>query len=300
MTVDTQTASLMRRAGLASVGTAGILIVIKLFAALETQSISMLSTLLDSSLDLVASLVNLYAISHAVTPPDAEHRFGHGKAEPLAGMVQVAFILGSSILLLVEVVDHFTHPMPIEHAETGIVVMLVSIAITGCLILYQRRIIRHTGSLAVEADATHYASDFLVNISVIAALALTSLLGLWWIDPLFGLLVALYIGWTAISIARSALDMLMDREMDDADRERIKQIVRSNPEVVDMHDLKTRIAGQSRFIQFHLELAPDILLRAAHRISDDVEAQLMQAFPGAEIMIHQDPYGVEERRKNSH
>ncbi|HEY4163744.1 MAG TPA: cation diffusion facilitator family transporter [Dongiaceae bacterium] len=300
MTVDTKTATLMRRAGLASVGTASILILIKLFAALETQSVSMLSTLLDSSLDLVASLVNLYAIGHAVTPPDAEHRFGHGKAEPLAGMVQVAFILGSSILLLVEVADHFTHPMQIEHAGIGIVVMLVSVAITGCLILYQRRVMAQTGSLAVKADATHYASDFLVNISVIAALVLTSTLGWWWVDPLFGLLVALYIGWTAISIARSALDMLMDREMDDADRERIKEIVRGNPEVVDMHDLKTRIAGQSRFIQFHLELAPDILLKAAHRISDDVEARLMKVFPGAEIMIHQDPHGVEERRKNIH
>jgi ferrous-iron efflux pump FieF len=300
MPVDTKTASLMRAAGRASVATASVLILIKLFAALETQSVSMLSTLLDSLLDLVASLVNLYAIGHAVTPPDAEHRFGHGKAEPLAGMVQVAFILGSSVLLLVEVVDHFLHPTPIEHAEIGIIVMLVSVAITGALILFQRRIIAQTESLAVRADATHYASDFLVNISVIAALVLSSLLGWWWIDPLFGLLVALYIGWTAISIARAALDMLMDREMDDADRERIKEIVRGHAEVVDMHDLKTRIAGQSRFIQFHLELAPDILLKAAHRISDDVEARLMQAFPGAEIMIHQDPYGVEERRKSFH
>jgi ferrous-iron efflux pump FieF len=300
MEIAPQTASLMRAAGRASVGVAAILIAIKLFAALETHSVSMLSTLLDSLLDLVASLVNLYAISHAVTPPDAEHRFGHGKAEPLAGMVQVAFILGSSILLLVEVGSHFMHPAPVENALTGIAVMVVSVAITGALILFQRRVMRETGSLAVRADASHYASDFLVNISVIAALILTSTLGWWWIDPLFGLLVALYIAWTAISIGRAALDMLMDREMDDADRTRIKEIVRAHAEVLNMHDLKTRIAGQSRFIQFHVELAPDILLKAAHRISDDVEASLQKAFPGAEIMIHQDPYGVDERGKSFH
>lgn len=296
MAIDPKTASLMRSAGRASVAAATVMIGIKLYAFVETQSVTMLSTLFDSALDVGASLVNLFAIRHALTPADAEHRFGHGKAEPLAGLVQVAFILGSSILLLVEVVDHFLYPTPVRNPGLGIVVMVASIAITGALIFFQRYVVRKTGSLAVRGDSAHYASDFLVNISVIAALILSSHFGWWWIDPLFGLLVAIFIGYTAVSIGRAALDMLMDREMDEAERTRIKEIARGHPEVLDLHDLRTRVAGQSRFIQFHLELGPDILLKDAHRISDAVEAELMKAFPDAEVIIHQDPYGVDERR----
>jgi ferrous-iron efflux pump FieF len=298
MAVDPKNAALMRQAGMASVAAAVTLILIKLYAFVETGSVSMLSTLFDSALDFGASLVNLFAIRTAVVPADAEHRFGHGKAEPLAGLVQVGFILGSSILLLWEVADHFMHPRQVENYGTGIVVMVVSIAVTGALVLFQRSVVKRTNSLAVHADSAHYGSDFAVNISVIAALVLSELLGWWWIDPVFGLLVAVFIAVTAISVGRQALDMLMDREMDDADREKIKEIARAHPEVVDLHDLRTRVSGQDRFIQFHLELSPDILLKAAHRISDEVEAKVVEAFPGAEVIIHQDPYGLEERRKS--
>jgi len=296
MAIDSKNAGLMRQAGIASVAAAVALIAIKLYAFAETGSVSMLSTLFDSALDFGASLVNLFAIRQAVMPADAEHRFGHGKAEPLAGLVQVAFILGSSVLLLVEVADHFLHPQIVQNYTIGVAVMVVSIAVTGALILFQRSVVKRTGSLAVHADSAHYGSDFVVNISVIVALVLSSLLGWWWIDPVCGLAVALFIGVTAISIGRQALDMLMDREMEDADRERIKEIARAHPEVRNLHDLRTRVSGQDRFIQFHLELSPDILLKAAHRISDEVEAKLVAAFPGAEVIIHQDPYGIEERR----
>jgi ferrous-iron efflux pump FieF len=295
MPVAPTSAKLMRAAGLASVCVALVLIAIKLYAYIATNSVSMLSSLFDSALDLGASSVNLLAIRTAVTPADAEHRFGHGKAEPLAGLVQVAFILGSSLLLLFEVVQHFLQRQAVQQEGVGIVVMLVSIGLTLALILFQRQVIRRTESMAVQADSAHYFSDFLANIAVIVALILSSLLGWWWIDPLFGLLVALFIAFTALSIGRASLDMLMDREMDDGERDRIKLIVRSNTEVIDLHDLRTRIAGQDRFIQFHLDLKPEISLKDAHRISDAVEASLMEAFPGAEIIIHQDPLGAEDR-----
>jgi ferrous-iron efflux pump FieF len=295
MPVAPASAKLMRAAGLASVGVALVLIAIKLYAYIATNSVSMLSSLFDSALDLGASSVNLLAIRTAVTPADAEHRFGHGKAEPLAGLVQVAFILGSSLLLLFEVGQHFLQRQVVQQEGLGIVVMLVSIGLTLALILFQRQVIRRTESMAVQADSAHYFSDFLANIAVIVALILSSLLGWWWIDPLFGLLVALFIAFTALSIGRASLDMLMDREMDDGERDRIKLIVRSNTEVIDLHDLRTRIAGQDRFIQFHLDLKPEISLKDAHRISDAVEASLMEAFPGAEIIIHQDPLGADDR-----
>jgi len=295
MAVTPESAKLMRLAGMASVGVALVLIAIKLYAYVATNSVAMLSSLFDSALDLGASSVNLFAIRQAVTPADAEHRFGHGKAEPLAGIVQVAFILGSSLLLLFEVGKHFLEREVVAQEGTGVVVMLVSIGLTLALILFQRQVIKRTESIAVQADAAHYFSDFLANTAVIAALLLTRFFGWWWIDPLFGLLIALFIAYTAFSVGKTSLDMLMDREMDDADREKIKAIVRDHPEVLNLHDLRTRVAGQDRFIQFHLELSPEISLKEAHRISDAVEAQVMESFPGAEIIIHQDPYGADDR-----
>lgn len=296
-TTREQAGRLMKLASSAAVAAAVVMIGMKFYAYLATGSVSLLSTLFDSALDIAASLVNLLAVRHALMPPDAEHRFGHGKAEPLAGLVQVAFILGSSLLLVMEVYDHFIHPRPVSNPGTGIGVMVASIVITGALILFQRHVVKRTGSIAISADSAHYSSDFLVNFSVIAALLVSTYFGLWWTDPLFGLIVAVYIAYTAIKIGRQSFDMLMDREMDDVQRDRIIEIVRHHKEVINLHDLRTRAAGQDRFIQFHLELADDISLADAHRISDSVEAELLQVFPGAEIIIHQDPYSVVERRQ---
>lgn len=288
---------LMRRATWAAVAAALVMIAIKLAAYLTTESVSLLSTLFDSALDFAASLVNLLAVRTALMPADAEHRFGHGKAEPLAGLVQMAFILGSSLVLLVEVYERFRAPQPVLRSEIGIAVMVISIVITGCLILYQRHVVRLTGSLAVGADSSHYGSDFLVNFSVIIALVLSGWFGFWWADPLFGLGVAVFIGYAAVKIGRQSFDMLMDREMDDAARAQIKAIIRAQPEVIDLHELKTRRAGLDTFIQFHLELADDISLKEAHRISDAVEAALLEVFPGAAILVHQDPQSVVTRRR---
>lgn len=291
-----EAARLMKLASNAAVAAAVVMIGMKFYAYLATGSVSLLSTLFDSALDIAASLVNLLAVRQALQPADAEHRFGHGKAEPLAGLVQVAFILGSSLLLVMEVYDHFVRPKPIEAPAIGIGVMVLSIAITGALILLQRHVVDRTGSVAISADSAHYSSDFLVNFSVIVALLVSAQFGLTWTDPLFGLMVALYIAWTAIKIGKQSFDMLMDREMNDGARARIIEVVRGHKLVVNLHDLRTRISGRDRFIQFHLELHDEISLLEAHRISDEVEAELLKVFPGAEIIIHQDPQSVVERR----
>lgn len=291
-------ARLMRLASLASVGVALVLIVVKFGAFLQTGSVSLLSTLFDSALDAGASIVNLIAIRQALVPADAEHRFGHGKAEPLAGLVQVAFILGSSVVVLVEVVNRFLDPQPVREPEIGIGVMLVSMAVTISLVAWQRYVVRKTGSIAIRADSAHYASDFLVNASVIVALVLGAWFGWWWIDPAIGLVIALFIAWAAIRIGREALDMLMDHEMDEAERSRIKDIVRAHPQVLNLHDLRTRAAGRDRFIQFHLELDGGLSLIDAHRIAEAVEADVRKAFPEAEVIIHQDPAGVVDRRNS--
>jgi ferrous-iron efflux pump FieF len=287
---------LMRRATYASVATASVLIAAKLFAYLLTDSVSLLSTLLDSLLDAAASLVNLVAVRTALVPPDAEHRFGHGKAEPLAALGQSAFIAGSAVFLLVEAGNRVVNPSPIQRSGIGLLVMAFSVLATIMLIFYQRYVIRRTNSVAIRADATHYVSDLLVNGAVITALLIWREFGWALADPLFAGSVGCYILWTAWQIAHGALDHLMDRELPNAERHRIKEIALANPAVRQLHDLRTRSSGQATFIQFHLELDGNIPLVRAHAVSDEVESAILAAFPGAEIIIHQDPAGLPERR----
>ena len=281
--------TLMRRATYASVTVALILIMAKSVAWGLSGSVAILSTLMDSVLDALASLVNLFAVRHALTPPDKEHRFGHGKAEPLAALAQAAFIAGSAIFLLVEAGKRLYEPRPVAASEFGIAIMIFSIVMTLALVRYQRYVIKQTQSLAISADSLHYVGDLLVNAAVIVALLLVTQLELYWIDPVFGLGIAGYILWNAWIIARGALDMLMDRELEPEERMQIAGIVKRHPEVKGLHDLRTRSAGPHKFIQLHLELDGNLSLWRAHEISDAVEADLQAAFPDAEIMIHQDP-----------
>ena len=285
---------LMKLATAASVAVAATLIGIKVVAWLLTDSVSVLSSLIDSVMDVLASLINLLAVRQALQPPDKEHRFGHGKAEPLAGLGQSAFIAGSAALLTIEAVRRLFHPQPVAAVEVGIGVMLVSIVLTIALVTLQRYVVRKTNSAAVSADALHYQTDILLNGSVIASLALSHWLGWYLADPLFAIAIAVYLLRGAWLISRRALDALMDREFPDDERTRIRDIALSHPEVTGMHDLRTRQAGIRQFIQLHLEMDGDKRLGEAHEIADEVEAWIRDIYPGAEVIIHQDPEGLQE------
>jgi ferrous-iron efflux pump FieF len=289
---------LRRLATYASVGVAAVLIAAKFAAWLETGSVALLSSLVDSLLDAVASLVNLFAVRHAISPADREHRFGHGKAEPLAVLGQSAFIIGSAMLLFAEAIRRLMWPVPVENPPAGIAVMLFSIALAVGLVLYQRHVVRRTGSIAVSADELHYRSDVVLNFGVIAALVLSSTLALPLLDPLLGAAIGIWIVYSAVRLVRLSLFQLMDHELDDDEREKIRAIAQSHPEVVAAHDLRTRVAGPTAFIQIHIEMDGSLSLVRAHEISDEVEAKLRAAYPNAEIMIHQDPEGIEEPRAN--
>ena len=293
---ETARQRLLRQATVASVTVAGTLVLLKLLAWLHTGSVALLGSLIDSLLDVAASAVNMLAVRQALVPADREHRFGHGKAEPIAALGQAAFITGSAAFLTFEAIAHLTQTRVVGGEAVGIAVMLLSIGATLALVAYQRRVVQQTGSLAIAADSLHYTGDVLVNASVIVALGLVQGLGWTLADPLFAFGIAAYVFWSAGRIARHALDLLMDREFPDADRQRIRAIALSHPEVRAVHDLRTRSTGTQAFIQFHLELDGAITLAEAHRISDTVEAAVMTAFPGAEVMIHQDPAGLEEPR----
>lgn len=289
-------AKLMRLATYLSVATASLLAILKLTAWVLTDSVSLLSTLIDSLLDVAASLVTLFAIRQALTPPDREHRFGHGKAEPLAALGQAAFITGSSLLLFVQAGPRLFHPQPLAQPEFGFGVMGFSILATFALTRFQAMVSRRTGSLAIKADSAHYFSDLLVNVAVIVAFVLSTQLGWYLADPICALLVAVYILYTAWSIARGSLDMLMDRELPEDERQRIRAFVLTQPEVRGVHDLRTRASGPQRFIQMHLELDPQMSLVRAHQIADALERRLEQEF-GAEVLIHQDLYDPAKGRR---
>jgi ferrous-iron efflux pump FieF len=275
------------------VGTALFLVAIKAVGYIVTGSVALLGSLLDSVLDVAASTLNLVAIRHAVIPADREHRFGHGKAEAVAGLAQAMFIGGSAAFLTFEAIKRLIAPSPVTASLVGVIILLIAIAATLGLVILQRRVIARTGSLAISADSLHYKGDLIMNGSVIAAIVLAEFFALPRIDAAIGLGVAAYIAWNAWDIVSKSFDQLMDREFEEPDRERIKAIVNAEPEVRAMHDLRTRRSGFNLFIQLHLELDPDMRLSNAHEIADRVEEKIKQAFPGAEVIIHEDPAGQE-------
>jgi len=289
-------APMMQRASYASVFVASILIIAKFVVGLVTGSVAILSSLMDSVLDLVSSVINLVAIRQAVQPADIQHRFGHGKAEAIAGLLQAAGIAASALFILFQAVERLITPQLVEQANVGIMVMVFSTVMTGFLVLYQSRVIKKTMSLAVSADSLHYKGDLFTNVGIIIALILVGYWDLHWADPVMAVMVAAYLGWNGRTILMEALDVLMDSELPEEERHEIVALIKENDHVVDVHDLRTRSAGQTVYLQFHIELSPDISLQDAHNISDDVEDMLFEHYPGAEVIIHSDPLGVSERR----
>ncbi len=284
---------LLRLATYASVATAGILIAGKLVAWLMTGSVSVLASLVDSMMDVAASLINLFAVRYSLMPADKEHRFGHGKAESLAGLAQATFIAGSAVFLMLHAFDRLLHPRPLEDVAVGIGIMVFAIVSTLVLLAIQRHVIRETGSTAIRADSLHYLTDLLTNASIIIALLLA---GFGWqgADSVFAMGIVLYILYSAWHIGHDAFQLLMDRELPDEQREQIRRAALGHAQVRGIHDLRTRRSGQDLFIQMHMELDDDLSLLDAHAIADAVDLEIRKLYPEADIIIHKDPYGLEE------
>lgn len=291
--------ALTAKAALASVATALFLLFLKAYAALQTGSVAMLGSLADTSLDLLASLVTLYGVRVAAAPADRDHRFGHGKAEALAALFQVVLIAVSAIAIGWRAVERLVDGQAGTRAEYGIAVSLIAIAATFALLYYQRRVIRNTGSVAIEADHVHYQSDLLLNLAVILALVLDQYLGLTGADPLFGVAIALWLAWGAWRASIRAIDQLMDKEWPEEKRQRFLAVAARHPELRGIHDLRTRTSGSQDFVQFHVWVDPLMTVADAHKVMDEMEHKLEAEFPGAEILIHLDPEGQVDRPGDS-
>ena len=280
----------------ASVGVAAVLTCVKLVIWAITGSVAILGSLVDSGIDAIASIVTFISIRQAAQPPDRAHRYGHGKAEAIGAFVQAGFVLGSALFLAGEAVRRLISPQQIAQTRLGIVVLLFAVLLTGALLVFQRYVVRRTGSIAIQADSVHYRSDLLMNLAVIAALVLTQATGWPIIDPLFGLGVVVVLLYSAVGVARHALDMLMDRELPAEQRAYIRKLALAHPGAHNVHDLRTRRAGSNMFIELHLELDGDLSLEQAHGITDEVEARIRAAFPAADIIVHQEPAGLADER----
>jgi ferrous-iron efflux pump FieF len=283
--------SLNRSAALASISVALLLVGLKAWAALSTGSTAMLGSLADTVLDLVASIATLAGVWVAAQPEDENHRFGHGKAEALAAMFQVVLISISALTLAGRAVQQLLGGARTAAAGDGIVVSAIAMAATLLLLWWQRRVIRQTGSLAISTDHVHYQSDLLLNLAVIGALALDQYAGIAGADPLFGLAIAAWLGWGAWGASQAAVDQLMDKEWPEEKRARFLEVVARHPELRGLHDLRTRTSGNRDFVQFHVAVDPDMSVRTAHDVMDEIEAKLLAEFPGMEILIHPDPEG---------
>jgi ferrous-iron efflux pump FieF len=284
-------AALTRRAALASLGTALFLLALKAYAAVETGSVAMLASLADTGLDVIASLVTLFGVRIAAMPADFDHRFGHGKAESLAALVQVGIIGVSALGIAWRGIERLIEGETLARAEYGIAVSAIAIAATLALIAYQGSVVRRTGSVAIRTDRVHYQSDLLLNLSVIAALALDQYAGIAGADPLFGIAIACWLLYGAWRASGHAVDQLMDKEWPEERRQRFLAVTARHPANRGTHDLRTRSSGTQDFAQFHIWVDPTMSVAAAHDVVEAIEGDLAAEFPGVQVLIHVDPEG---------
>jgi ferrous-iron efflux pump FieF len=287
-------AALTRRVTALSVATALVLTVLKALVWIASGSVSILASLADSGLDLVAALATFVAVRYAAAPPDAEHRFGHGKAEAFASLVQAGLVFASAALIGQEAIARLLHPRPVQQTGWALAVMLVSIALTGLLIAAQNRVLRQARSVAVSGDRAHYLADFASNLVALAAIGAAALLGVGGFDALGGLVVAAVLLWGAVGVFRQSSDELMDHELPDEARARIVALMTEDARLTGVHQLRTRAAGPTVHIQMHADLDPELTLEAAHKVVVAAEKRVLEAFPSADIIIHPDPRGRAE------
>jgi cation diffusion facilitator family transporter len=283
-----------RRVTLLSIAVAVTLVILKAIVWWVSGSVSLLASMADSGLDLVASSATFFAVRYAAAPPDAEHRFGHGKAEAFASLLQAGLVFASAALIGEEAVRHLFHPQPIMLEGWAMLVMGVSILATGWLIYAQSALLRTTASVAVSADRTHYAADLASNVIALIAIGATLALGWQGFDALGGMAVGAILLWGAVSVFREASNQLLDHELPDEDRRRIIDLMTRDARITDVHQLRTRASGPIIHIQMHADLDPDLTLEAAHKVVVAAERRVLEAFPDADILIHPDPHGRAE------
>jgi len=287
---------LVRSASIASLLVASALIVLKYYGWVTTTSVSLLGSLADSLIDFLASIFVFIAISYSLLPADAKHRFGYGKSEGLAAFIQSLLIGISGIYVCFEAIKRLLNPSQINQPSIAIWIILVSIALTLALVMYQKYVIKKSKSIAIESDQYHYLTDTYVNISVLFSIVITGWTRFVFIDALVGLLISGVVLYTSVTLLKKSFKILLDQEIQSDARDRIREIALDHPKVLGFHDLRTRDTGRKYIIQFHLELDPNMSLLESHEITDEVTDNVLKLYPDSELIIHTDPLGIDEVR----
>ncbi len=289
-----ETARLTRGVTLLSIGVALVLVSIKAVAWRASGSVSLLASMADSGLDLLASMVTFFAVRYAAAPPDAEHRFGHGKAEAFASLVQAGLVFASAALIGQEAIRHMLEPHELREEGLAVGVMVISTVLTGALIAAQSWVLRRTASVAIAGDRAHYATDLASNAVALLGIGASVWLGLNNLDAAAALVVTALLLWGAVSVFREASNQLLDHELPQEDRDHIVRLVTSDPRLTDVHQLRTRASGPYIHMQMHVDLDPNLSLEDAHAVLVAAEKRVLEVFPRADILIHPDPRGAAE------
>ena len=272
------------------------LILVKLFAFIKSGSLAVFSSLIDSVTDLFASTVSFLAVYFSSKPASINHRYGFGKTEALSALLQALFVGASGLFVIVDGIKRLINPIEINQIDIAIYIMVFSIISTLFLVLFQTYVAKKTNSLAIKADRAHYVVDFLTNSTVIISLICVHFFGFYLFDVIAGLFISVYLLYNAYSLAKESIDLITDRELSNDIRENIKHIVLETDGVLGMHDFRSRSLGDIYFVELHLELDGNISLYSAHDLTNIVEKKITESYPNSQILIHQDPYGVNEER----
>ncbi len=280
----------------ASISTAVFLSLIKLVASIYTGSLAVLSSLIDSLSDVLASLISFVAVKISMRPATCTYRYGFGKAEAISALLQAAFIAGSGCLILYDGICRFFHPVELEQTVMGIVIMVVSIIATILLLIFQRYVAVQTKSMAIIADSAHYSVDLITNTAVIFSLIMIKVFDALWFDSFAAICVSFYLLYNAYDLCKNAIFILFDKELSEDIRQEIGKIIMNTDGVFGYHDLRTRSTGDINIIEVHIEIDGNLQLFKAHEIADNVENNILQQFVTSQVIIHQDPFGIDEKR----
>lgn len=288
------TARLTHRITFLSVLLAAVLFLVKLGVWLVSGSVSLLASLADSGLDVAAALGTFFAVRYAQSPPDSDHRYGHGKAEAFASLMQAGLVFASAALIGQEAIRHLAQPHPLQQEGLAVVVMVVSTLLTGLLIAAQTWVLKRTASVAISGDRAHYATDLASNVAALIGIGASAWLGLNGLDAAAALVVTALLLWSAVIVFRDASNQLLDHELPQADRDSIVALVTADPRLTDVHQLRTRASGPYIHMQMHVDMDPSLPLEEAHAALVAAEKRVLEAFPRADIIMHPDPRGAAE------
>lgn len=281
-----------------SVASNTILILIKLFAGFMSGSVSIISEAIHSTMDLLAAIIAFFAVRVSDHPADERHPYGHGKYENVSGVIEALLIFVAAIWIIFEAIDKLINPKPAEFLVIGMSVMFLSAVINFFVSRRLYKVAKETDSIALEADALHLKTDVYTSLGVGVGLLLIQLTGIHILDPIVAILVALMIMRESYHLLLKAFHPLLDTSLDLADLELISS--KLEQQSVSYHGLKTRISGNYKFVEFHMELPANMTLIESHHRCDLIEGVLQETLPHLTVTIHVEPImdkGYENQKK---